>query len=153
MDPVHRVVSNSFRIRKTAMSSPLTLEPQGLASPGVQWIVDAFHCDRERLRDRQWIVNLCLDVIAGLQLTVIGTPQVHAFPPPGGVTGLFLLSESHLAVHTYPEFELATFNLYCCRDEIHWPWQEFLQDRLTAMEVSVREAARGIIFDDGRSVS
>ena len=39
----------------------------------------------------------------------------HKFGGEGGVTGLIMLTESHLACHTYPEYQTATFNLYCCR--------------------------------------
>ena len=57
---------------------------------------------------------------------------------PGGVSGLALLSESHLACHTYPEFGAATFNLYCCRNRTRWPWETMLKEMLGATEVQVR---------------
>jgi S-adenosylmethionine decarboxylase proenzyme len=38
----------------------------------------------------------------------------HVFPPPGGVTGMVLLAESHVAVHTWPEFGGATLDVYVC---------------------------------------
>ncbi len=46
-------------------------------------------------------------MIAALGLAVVGAPQVHHFGGPGGVTALYLLSESHLACHTYPELLVA----------------------------------------------
>jgi S-adenosylmethionine decarboxylase len=32
------------------------------------------------------------------------------------VTGVWLLSESHLAIHSFPEFRSACLNLFCCRE-------------------------------------
>jgi S-adenosylmethionine decarboxylase len=61
----------------------------------------------------------------------------------GGVTGLYLLAESHLACHTFPERALAAFNLYCCRTRPAWDWSGFLKLRLSAREVLVRAIARG----------
>ena len=73
--------------------------------------------------------------------------------PPGGVTGLALLSESHLACHTYPEFGVATFNLYCCRARPRWNWEAVLAEMLGATSVTVRVLERRAAFargdDDG----
>ena len=38
----------------------------------------------------------------------------HRFPAPGGVTGVVLLAESHLAVHTWPELGAVTLDVYVC---------------------------------------
>ena len=59
------------------------------------------------------------------------------------MTGLYLLAESHLACHTYPEHGLATFNLYCCRPRPDWPWAARLGDALGASDVRVRVIERG----------
>ena len=67
----------------------------------------------------------------------------HQFPEPGGLTGLLLLSESHLTVHTFPECGVATFNLYCCRPRPDWPWDERLREFLGAAEVRIRSRSRG----------
>ena len=52
-------------------------------------------------------------------------------------------SESHLACHTYPEFGVATFNLYCCRARPEWPWRGRLREALGATQVTVRALPRG----------
>ncbi len=114
-----------------------------LAPAGVEWVVDAFRCDPDRLRDLNLIVCICRDVVSELGLRIVGEPLKHAFPAPGGVTALFMLSESHLACHTYPEYALATFNLYCCRERPAWPWQGKLLVALESDEVCVRSIPRG----------
>jgi len=38
----------------------------------------------------------------------------HRFPLPGGVTGVVLLAESHVAVHTWPERGAVTLDVYVC---------------------------------------
>lgn len=109
---------------------------------GTEWIVDASGCAAAALRDPALIGSICDRVVADLQLVVVGKPQRHTFPGPGGVTALYLLSESHLACHTYPEHGFATFNLYCCRQRPAWPWQERLGDALDAQQVVVRQLSR-----------
>ncbi len=50
-------------------------------------------------------------------LTLVGETW-HRFPDvggrPGGVTGVLLLAESHLAVHTWPELRAVTLDVYVC---------------------------------------
>src|SRR5437764_1090028 len=110
---------------------------------GTEWLVDAQGCDAERLRDLNTVRGLCEQIIAHLHLHVVGEGLWHQFPAPGGITGLFLLTESHLACHTYPESGLATFNLYCCRARPCWPWQEQLRQWLGAECVTVHATHRG----------
>jgi S-adenosylmethionine decarboxylase len=111
-------------------------------SAGREWIVDAHGCRPERLRDRPALVALLDRVVGELELHVVSR-SVHPFPAPGGITALYLLSESHLACHTYPETGLATFNLYCCRPRPAWPWAERLVELLGATRVEIRDVPRG----------
>jgi S-adenosylmethionine decarboxylase len=111
---------------------------------GTEWLVDAQGCDPERLRDPDGIRRLCDRIVFELNLRVVGEPAWHQFPWPAGVTGLFLLTESHLAVHTYPELGLATFNLYCCNSRPAWPWADRLRESLGASQVTVRCVGRGM---------
>jgi S-adenosylmethionine decarboxylase len=63
----------------------------------------------------------CLAAVARAGLTPVGE-LFHRFDPAadvdrsalGGVTGVVLLAESHLAVHTWPEIEAATLDVYVC---------------------------------------
>lgn len=115
---------------------------------GEEWIVDAFACEPVRLAAPEAPRRLCEAVIAALNLNVVGEPLWHQFSP-GGVTGLYLLSESHLACHTWPELGTATFNLFCCRPKPRFPWKRRLREELGAGRVTVRRARRG--FHAGRN--
>jgi len=65
--------------------------------------------------------STCLDAVAAAGLTAVGElfhPFVpgaaHADGAPAGITGVVLLAESHLAVHTWPEIGAATIDVYVC---------------------------------------
>lgn len=111
---------------------------------GTEWLVEAFACDAEALRDGRRLRALCDRLIEERTLHVVGQPQWHQFPWPAGWTGLYLLTESHLACHTFPEAGLASFSLYCCRPREDWPWDERLREFLGAGQVTVRREARGL---------
>jgi S-adenosylmethionine decarboxylase proenzyme len=61
----------------------------------------------------QALRRLCLDAVRAVGLTSVGE-LFHRFPAPGGVTGVVLLAESHLAVHTWPEIGAVTLDAYVC---------------------------------------
>ena len=105
---------------------------------GTEWLTDASGCDAHALADSERLRAVFSRVIKDLDLHVVGEIAWATFPHPGGVSGLALLSESHLACHTYPEFRAATFNLYCCRNRAAWPWEKMLAEMLGATEVHVR---------------
>jgi S-adenosylmethionine decarboxylase len=69
--------------------------------------------DRRVMTDPQTLRALCLEAVQAAGLTPVGE-LFHVFPPPGGVTGVVLLAESHLAVHTWPERGAVTLDAYVC---------------------------------------
>src|SRR5215207_3517863 len=104
---------------------------------GTEWLIEASGCDAGALRE------VFARAVAELDLRVLGAPQWHTFPGEGGVTGLVMLTESHLACHTYPEYKVATFNLYCCRARPEWNWEENLKEMLNASDVKITKIERG----------
>ena len=111
---------------------------------GTEWLIDASGCDAEALADLESLRAVFDRVINDLGLNVVGEIAWAKFSQPGGVSGLALLSESHLACHTYPEFGAATFNLYCCRDRASWPWHDRLAELLGATRIEVRSVSRSL---------
>jgi S-adenosylmethionine decarboxylase len=110
---------------------------------GVEWLVDAHGCAPAALRSRDLLAGIFDRVVRDLGLRPGGDALWRVFPEGGGVTGLLLLTESHLACHTFPERGFAGFNLYCCRPREAWPWEERLGEVLQASRVLVRSYPRG----------
>ena len=116
---------------------------------GTEWLVEASGCDAVALGDPVVLREVFARAVGELGLCVVGAPVWHKFPGAGGVTGLLMLTESHLACHTYPEFGVATFNLYCCRARPRWAWEERLAEMLGAGEVTVRSFERRVESVEG----
>ncbi|TMQ16755.1 MAG: S-adenosylmethionine decarboxylase [Deltaproteobacteria bacterium] len=109
---------------------------------GIEWLVDARDCVPDRLRDRGAVLAVLDRIVAAMDLRVVST-AVHVFAGPGGVTALYLLAESHLTIHTFPETGVATLNAYCCRPRTPAPWRALLGELLGAREVIATEHVRG----------
>jgi S-adenosylmethionine decarboxylase len=111
---------------------------------GQEWLVDVSGCVPERLKDQVALAALFEELIVLLELKVVGQPQWHVFPEPGGITGLTLLAESHLAIHTFPEHGFAALNVYCCRPRTRPDFEALVARHLGARDCLVRELARGV---------
>jgi S-adenosylmethionine decarboxylase len=110
---------------------------------GSAWIVDAYGCDAELLRSTDALERVFTALVADLGLHPVREIVWQRFPAPGGVTGFLLLSESHVACHTFPERAFAAFDLYCCRPRAEWPWRARLAELIRAERVTVRLVERG----------
>jgi len=117
---------------------------------GTEWLVEAAECDPAKLRDEILLRGLVDRVISDLGLKVIDSIW-HCFPDAGGVTGMAMLTESHLTCHTYPEHGTATFNLYCCRARPEWDWERNLKAIISSQAVSVTRIERGEIETENLS--
>lgn len=114
-----------------------------ITDAGREWVVDAMGCPAAYLRDRERMGKLVDRLIEELSLKPVAPAVWHVFPGEAGMTAMVLLAESHVALHTFPELGLATFNLYCCRPRAAWPWSQRLGEHLLATDVVVRELERG----------
>jgi S-adenosylmethionine decarboxylase len=109
---------------------------------GTEWIIEAYGCKPEVLRDRTRLQSLFDRLIADLQLTSVAAPVWHTFPAPGGITGFVVLAESHLACHTFPEFGSICVNVFCCRPRSDVDAARVLTEVLGAEQTSVRSIER-----------
>lgn len=82
---------------------------------GLHLTADLRHCapGTPALTDPAALRQLCMQAVADNGLHAVGE-LFHRFPAPGGVTGVVLLAESHLAVHTWPELGAVTLDVYVC---------------------------------------
>ena len=90
---------------------------------GLHLTADLHGCptDRPALTDTAALRTLCLAAVGAAGLEPVGE-LFHRFAPaagaaagaPVGITGVVLLAESHLAVHTWPEIAAVTLDVYVC---------------------------------------
>jgi S-adenosylmethionine decarboxylase len=112
-----------------------------LKALGRHILAEFFHCDVERLNDPVFIQNLMMEAARACGATIVQS-IFHSFNPHG-VSGVVVIAESHLAIHTWPEYGHAAVDVFTCGDRIDpWVALETLREGLRAREVSSKEVAR-----------
>ena len=109
---------------------------------GLEWIIEAYGCDPAALSNLDKLRALFAQLVAAHGLNTIGEPVWHQFPNTGGITGLCLLAESHLACHTFPEYGSLCLNLFCCRPRTFRDPTSYLGREFGATDVRIREVER-----------
>ena len=105
------------------------------------------------MRDGASLAALCERLAQQADLTVVAR-QFHAFAPgpsgDAGHTGVLLLAESHLAVHTWPELRAVTLDVFVCNfvtDNTHKAQRllDTLVPRFEASRVNRQQLARELV--------
>lgn len=75
--------------------------------------------------------------------------HAHTFSPYDGISAIAVLKESHISVHTWPEFRYAAVDIFVCGDVDPYLALPVLKEGFAAEEIQVMEFKRGI-FDEKR---
>ena len=109
---------------------------------GCEWVIEAHGCDPAALTDLKKMRELFARLTAELALNPVCEATWHKFPGTGGITGLCLLAESHLACHTFPEHGSLCLNVFCCRPRSDFDFARYLKREFAATTVNVRRIDR-----------
>ncbi len=97
--------------------------------------------DGEGLDDEERIRQAFLDSIRASGATLLHI-HTHKFTPQG-VSGVAVLAESHISVHTWPEVGYGAFDVFMCGDADPWQAVPIIKKAFNAREVRVTEILRG----------
>lgn len=105
-------------------------------------LAEIYGCDFDILNDikkvEEIMVNAALEAGAEVREYVF-----HKFSPQG-VSGVVVISESHLAIHTWPELGYAAVDVFTCGERVN-PWDacKYLTEKFKAKQVEATEMERG----------
>ena len=83
----------------------------GVTFAGNHIILDIWNA--KYLNDREFIENTLIDAIEQAGATLLHI-HLHTFTEGGGISGVAVLAESHISVHTWPEKSFAAFDIFMC---------------------------------------
>ena len=107
-------------------------------------LVEFYNCDKDILNNHTLVEKYMVEAAEASKATVVES-VFHMFNP-WGVSGAVIIQESHLTIHTWPEYGYASVDLFTCGDTVN-PWDAFdyLERILKAERSETTEVARGIV--------
>ena len=111
---------------------------------GRHLLIELQDCNREVLNDLDFLRNAMLEAAVECGATVLGD-SFHHFNPQG-VSGVVVIAESHLSIHTWPEYGYAAVDVFTCGTTVE-PTRaaEALIVKLGARKHSLMEIQRGLL--------
>lgn len=119
---------------------------------GQHVLAEFFECDPNILNSPQLVEKLMVEAALECGATIV-QKCFHMFNPYG-VSGVVIISESHFAIHTWPELGYAAVDLFTCGDKCDPKISyEYLRKMFNSKSTSYTELKRGIIDEETLKVS
>jgi len=117
---------------------------------GPHLIIDGSKCNTQKLADRILIEQILNDYPRAIGMTKIGGPYMFEYQAPdpeySGVSGLVVIAESHIAIHTFPALDYFTMDIFSCRNFDHETAIRYIKDALEVQEMDRILLQRGLSF-------
>ena len=117
---------------------------------GPHLIIDGSRCNTRKLADRILVEQVLNDYPTAIGMTKIGGPYMFEYQAPdpaySGVSGLVVIAESHIAIHTFPELDYFTMDIFSCKNFYHEKSIEYIRDAFEVKEMDRMLVQRGLSF-------
>jgi S-adenosylmethionine decarboxylase len=119
------------------------VERDGLRFAGTHLIIDLWHASH---LDTIEVVEMALrESVAAAGATLLKL-DLHHFAPNGGITGVAVLAESHISIHTWPELAYAAVDVFMCGGADPHKAIEVLKRSFIPQMLTVSEHRRGVML-------
>jgi S-adenosylmethionine decarboxylase len=115
-----------------------------LKTLGRHLLVELYECDTKVISDVRTIEEIMVGAAKAAKATIVDV-VFHNFNP-NGISGVIVIAESHLTLHSWPEHNFASIDIYTCGSTIN-PWKAFdyLVKHFKAKNVTAMEFKRGLL--------
>lgn len=129
---------------KAALSAGSSQEPSSFQFRGVHFLASYCGCDEEALSDVNRLTIVMNEAVEQCGATILDK-SCKVFPP-NGLTMIFLLSESHASLHTYPEHGACFVDLFTCgencsAEKFDTVMQAYLKPKHVTQRTLIRDEA------------
>ncbi len=110
---------------------------------GRHLIVEYSDCTTGRLNDAEFLERSMLEAVRRSGATIVNS-LFHRYAPQG-VSGVVVIAESHMSIHTWPEYNYAAVDFFTCGRRVD-PYRanDYLKEMLGCTNACVTEVSRGI---------
>lgn len=130
----HSIMANDVR--------DYLIRKEGKTYAGEHLLIDFWGCSR--LNDVNLMTETLRNAAEAADATVLHI-HVHEFGGEGGVSGVAVLAESHISVHTWPELDYAAFDVFMCGNCRPDKAVAVLERMFTPQRAEITEQRRGVV--------
>ena len=112
----------------------------GVRCAGAHLIIDLY--DAKKLDDLDHIEQALRDCVVASGATLLHI-HLHHFEPNGGISGVAVLAESHISIHSWPENGYAALDIFMCGDATPDACVPVLREAFKPGRIAVSEILRG----------
>ncbi len=134
--PEHRNIS------PTGSSEDHFVEKDGVLFAGTHLILDLWGA--QKLDDLEHMENALRECVDKCMATLLHI-HLHRFSPNGGISGVAVLAESHISVHTWPERDFAAFDIFMCGEAKPEEAIAILKLAFSPKTMQITENLRGVV--------
>lgn len=116
------------------------LNDAGVTYAGKHLIIEV--CQASHLDDADRIEKMLIRCAVDAGATVLHT-HTHVFTPSGGISGVAVLAESHISIHSWPEIGYAAMDVFMCGDTKPERAIDIIKDTFMTEHVNYQEIKRG----------
>src|SRR4029077_1606070 len=119
--------------------------PTRLNALGRHLLLELFDCDTDAINNVEGVKGALIEAAKRAQATIVDV-VFHEFNP-FGVSGVVVIAESHLSIHTWPEYRYAAVDIFSCGETLK-PAEAaaYLVEQLGSARASVVELQRGVFL-------
>ena len=128
------------RVRAAEVADDHFVVRDGVRCAGTHLIIDLYQA--ERLDDIAHIEQTLRDCVDASRATLLHI-HLHRFEPNGGVSGVAVLAESHISIHSWPEHGYAALDVFMCGNASPDACVPVLREAFAPKKIAVSEHLRG----------
>jgi S-adenosylmethionine decarboxylase len=137
--------ANVRRRRRRAVDDRDERRPARLNALGRHLLLELFDCDLDAINNVETVKGALVEAAKRAQATIVDV-VFHEFNP-FGVSGVVVIAESHLSIHTWPEYRYAAVDIFSCGDVLQPEIAaNYLVEQFGAERTSVVEMQRGMFL-------
>jgi S-adenosylmethionine decarboxylase len=119
---------------------------------GRHLVVEYSDCDKSKLNDERFLEDAMKEAVRRSGATIVRS-VFHQYNPQG-VSGVVVIAESHISIHTWPEYGYAAVDFFTCGQSVDpYKAHEYLKEAVRCKRAFVQDLKRGIPSDRDEVIS
>ncbi len=117
-------------------------------------MIDGYGGSEEKLNDQARVLSALNELPTQLEMNQLSNAEVYFAPAnhakdPGGWSGFVVIAESHISIHTFPNKQFVSIDVYTCRNGLNIEQvKDYFKEKFELKELEVNFVKRGLKYSE-----